>query len=250
MSSFQPIPMASMPLTHDNIFLYSAPGAGKTLFAAGSQKRRTFYFNVENGYKTILTWPGDPEGWFPKCRVDLIDSTPTIKTLDQWLAAWQYLCQNYQRYQVAVVDTATELAKVFMRDHLAKRGKLTAEQQDWGVVLTRLEWFFAEMRNLPMTKIVLAHENVKYNAQTGFNTFGPQFQGAIRFDYAKHFDEIWRLMLIQQQARAADNSIVTQTHRWIQTAPDQNTEGKTRSNALGFYELPQLDAMLLKMQGV
>lgn len=248
--SFQPIPMANMPLTQDSIFVYGAPGSGKTLFAASSQKRKSFYFNVESGYKTILTWPGDSEQLYPKCRVDLIESTPPIKSLDQWLGAWSYLCSNYSRYQVAIVDTATELAKVFMADHIAKRNKVVPELQDWGVVLARLEWFFREMRNLPMTKIVLAHENVKYNNQTGFNTYGPQFQGAIRFDYSKHFDEIWRLMLVQQQARAADNSVVTVNHRWLQTSPDQNTEAKTRSNVLGFYELPRLDDMLLRMQGV
>lgn len=246
--SFQPIPMQQMPLTHDNIFLYSGPGIGKTLFACGSQTRRTFYFNVENGYKTILKWPGDPMGMYPRCRLDLIDSTPVIKTLDQWIGAWTYLCQNHQRYQIAVVDTSTELAKVFMADHLEKKKRVLAEQQDWGFVLSRLEWFFREMRNLPMTKIVLAHENMKYNNATGFNTYGPQFQGAIRFDYAKHFDEIWRMMLTQQQTRAADNSIVTHTMRFIQTSPDMNTEGKTRSNSLAQYELPQLDAMLYKMQ--
>lgn len=248
--SFQPVPLAKMPITQDNIFVYGAPGSGKTLFALGSQKRRCFYFNIENGYKTAMTWPGDAQGYFPRCRTENIHSTPTIKDLDGMLRAWEYLCSHYSNYELAVVDTATELAKVIMADQLRRRGKMLAEQQDWGAVLMRLEWFMKEIRNLPITKIVLAHENVKYNPATGFNTYGPQFQGSIRFDYSKHFDEIWRLMLVQQQQRSADNSIVTTAHRWIQTAPDQNTEGKTRSNTLQFYELPQLDAMLLKMQGV
>lgn len=247
--SFAPILMSNMPISHDNVFIYGAPGCGKTVFAAGSQKRRTFYFNIENGYKSILTWRGDPASGYTGCRPELIHSTPVIKTLEGFLSAWDYLCKNHKNYEVMVFDTATEFAKVVMADNLKRRNKMIPEQQDWGVVQNRLEWLFREMRNLPLTKITLAHENVKVNPATQQFTFGPQFQGQIRFDYAKHFDEIWRFMLVQQQVRDASNSVQTVTHRLLQTAPDQNTEGKTRSNALAFFEYPILDALLYKMQG-
>jgi hypothetical protein len=248
--SFTPIPMASMPNSHDNIFVYGPPGCGKTLFAGGSQKRRMFYLNAENGYKTLKTWPGDAYGYYPKARLDLIVSTPIIKSMAEFVSAYQYLCANYRSFDLVVLDTATELAKTFMSDHLKKRNKILAEIQDWGVILGQLEWIFREIRALPMTKIVLAHENVKLNQATGFNTYGPQFQGAIRFDYAKHFDEIWRMTLVQQQVRDAAGNPTLLDHRLVQTSPDQNTEAKTRSNVLHPRELPQLDAMLDRMQGI
>lgn len=250
MSNFNIIPMDQMPVSHDNIFIYGPPGCGKTLFACGSQKRRTFYFNIENGYKTILTWKGDETGMYPPCNLGLIHSTPYIETYDQYLQAWEFLVRNYKNYDLMVLDTATELANTFMRDHLAKRNKMFAEIQDWGFVLSRLEFFFSKMRSLPMTKIVLAHEGMRENKNTGFNTYGPQFKGQARFEYAKHFDEIWRFLLVQQQMRDANNSVVYKTQRVLQISPDQNSEGKTRANALGTYEFPQLDAMLLKMQGI
>lgn len=246
--AFSPILMSQMPLTQDNIFVYGAPGCGKTIFATNSQTRRTFYFNIENGFKSILTWKGDPALGFVACKPELIHSTPVIKTLDDFLRAWDYLCKNYRNYEIVVIDTATELGKVIMADQLRKKNKVLAEQQDWGAMQQRLEWLFREMRNLPMVKIVLAHENVKQDPLTGLTRFGPQFQGQIRFDYSKHFDEIWRFMLVQQQVRTADNGVATVSHRLIQTAPDQNTEGKTRSNALALFEYPQLDNLLHKMQ--
>lgn len=241
--------LSQMPMTRDNIFLYGDAGVGKSVFACSSQKRRTFVMNIEDGWKSARTWRGTPDGVFPPVQVPLIDVTSRIETGEHFLAAYNYLLQNHSKYQVVVMDTATELQKVLMRGLLKKRNKVIPEIQDWGMVLNQLEFFFAEMRKLPLTKIILGHEVSKFSPNTGFNMFSPSFQGAFKTDFARQFDEIWRIMMVQQQVRAADNSISTITHRWIQTSPDQNTVCKTRSNALAFYELPILDAMLLKMQG-
>lgn len=239
-----------MPSTHDNIFIYADSGVGKTVFSCSSQKRRTLLFNIEDGWKSAKTWQGSPDGVFPPINHNLVHVTERIDSSDKFLAAYNYLLQNVRNYDLVVLDTATELQKVLIRDIINKRKKLIPEQQDWGMALSQMEFFFTQMRMLPLTKIVLAHEQLKYNPNTGYNEYGPSFQGAIRTDFARHFDEIWRLMLQQVQLKDEQNNVHNVTQRWMKIHPDQNSKGKTRANSLAPFEVPVLDNILFKIQGV
>lgn len=202
--------------------------------------------NVDDGYKSAFTFKGDST--FPACDPSMVDVTDAVKDSAGFTAAYQYAVANISRYGIVVLDTATELAKNFLAESCGRRNRVQPEQQDWGFMLSRMDFVLRSLRQLPVTTIVLAHEGLKYNPNTGYNTYGPGFQGQLRHAYNAHFDEVWRMFMVRNQFTAPDGTTQTTDARWLQISPDMNVEGKTRANALHPVELPVLDSLLQRMQ--
>lgn len=244
-----PVRLSDIQNTKWNMFCYAKAGAGKSVFAMSSQVMRTFVFDIDQGVSSGKHFNGTPDGIYQRCRTDMIDVWPDCKTADEFLTAYTWLLNNVRNYQLVVLDTATELQKVIVDDILVKKKQQVATLQDWGVALNKMEYIFRQMRRLPCHTLVLAHEHIKQDPETGKNVFNPAFQGQMKFEFAKHFDEVWRYLIFDQQVRQADNTILTTSHRYLQCKPDQFTEAKDRSDSLLQYELPILDQILMKMSG-
>jgi hypothetical protein len=227
-------------------FVYAKTGAGKTLFSASSQIARTFFFDIDKGLATAKTFQGDTV--FPRPRKDLIHVC-TVNSKDDFMEGLNYLIKNQQYFQLAVVDTATELQKYVVWEIARKAGHVIPAIQDWGQSLGIMEELARIMRDkLPHTSVLWnAHEIVREDPTSRQLMFGPAFQGAFNRDFARHFDWIGHLFLMNQQLRGLDGQVQSQVYRYLNNHADQFTEGKDRFNALQKYEVPVIDQIFGKI---
>ena len=194
-----PISLASISLPKLTACVYGKAGAGKTVFALGGQRARTFVFDVDDGTFSAKAWRGD--GYFPGVRQDLVDVWPQIKSRDEFGRAFKWFMANYRYYGNVVLDTATELQKLFLQEIAEKAGHQIPAQQDWGVGLLVMDHLARTMRGLPLNVIWTCHETMGEEQLTRRLMFRPSFKGAFKEDYARHFDLVARVCLIDSQVK-------------------------------------------------
>jgi hypothetical protein len=234
-----PINLASLQTDFINWLIYGGPGVGKTILGCGSQKFRTFVFDVDDGTFSARTWP--------YVRNDLVDVWP-VKSFDDFMAGLAWIINNISKYQLVVTDTCTELQKQLLDEIRKRKNHKIADQQDWGELLLALDTVFRSFRHLPIHRIFIAHERDFQDPDTGRRMFQPSFQGSFSRDYTKHFDVITRYFLFERQELVPGTEQVGMvTYRLLNCHADQITQAKDRSNSLAKYENPDLDALFAKM---
>jgi len=242
-----PLSLATIQLPKITACLYGKAGVGKTVFACNSQSTRTFVFDIDDGTFSAKAWRGDPATWTPGTRQDLVDVWPRIKTRKEFEAAFGWFLQNHRRYGRVVLDTATELQNLFLQEIAEKAGHQIPAMQDWGVGLLVMEHLARVMRGLPLDVIWNCHEIIAEEATSRRLMFRPSFKGQFKESYAKHFDLIGRLCLVDHQVKAPDGTVHFTPQRFLQCRPNQYIEAKDRSNSLTEMEPPILDYVFGKM---
>ena len=238
----RPVSLAQLTQPYIKTLIYSAPGVGKTILSCTSQRMPTFMFDVDDGAISAKAWHSR-RGTNP----DYVHVWP-VNTYADFIAGFNYLGNHLSTYQLVVVDTATELQQIALDELRNTAGIDVASKREWGIVFTMMDKIARSFHHLPTHVIWTCHEAAKDNEQFHRLMYQPAFQGQFGgFHYAKHFSEIWRYCLIEQQVRLEDNRIRTDVQRVLKCHPDQFTVAKDRSLGLAEYETPDIDYLFSKM---
>jgi len=218
--------------------VYGAAGAGKTIFACSSSVFRTFVFDIDKGLLSAY------QKLSPERR-----QMVTVWSVDRrsdFDAGLNYLHNHIKSYDLAVVDTATELQRLFIAD-MTGSGRM-ARTDEWGKVLLYFEEISRVFRSLQVHSLMLCHENAEINAISKLPKYYPSFQGQFHVQYAKHLDEIWRIFLNKVEVQDPQTgNIVTRYDRWLQCNLTDFAEAKDRSQSLQMYEPADNDAVFSKI---
>jgi hypothetical protein len=239
-----PVSLSSLSQPFIKGCVYGGPSSGKTIFACSSQKMVTFVFDVDDGTISAKAWAQRHNLNTDWCHVW------KVATYADFVAGFDYLVRNLKTYQLAVVDTSTELQQIMLDELRHNAGIDVASKREWGIVFTMMEHAIRQFRHLPLHVLWTAHESEKENEQFHRVMYQAAFQGQFGGPHwPKHFSEIWRYCLFEQQVKieGADNRIQTVTHRKLQCQRDQFTVAKDRSMGLDQYEDPNIDYIFDKM---
>lgn len=219
--------------------VYGPPGCGKTVFSTSSRKMRTFMFDVDVGADAAdayLTSHG-----LDKEKV----TVAKVTTMAEFYEAYDWFSRNMSAFDLVVVDTATELQRLVIREVCQKTGHQTPDQRDWGSVQTMMENITVKFRAMDIHVVFCAHEMSKSDAEGSPQLTRPSFQGAYKTEYARHFSFIGRYMLFHKAA--AEQGKPTTVVRALYFAPDPNCHSKDRSAKLLPWESPDIDAIFAKL---
>lgn len=236
MATTGPISLDQLVSPYIKNLVYGGPGVGKTVFCASSQHYRTFYFDVDDGMLSARRFATRP---------DLIHTWPTRSYAD-FVAGFQYLTTNVGNYQLAVVDTATELQRQMLNELMVRNKRVLPEQRDWGALLLMMEEVARWFRHLPLHVFWTAHEVEKEDEDTKRTMFRPSFQGQFGREYSKHFSGIFRYQVMDQQVREGD-AVKFVSYRMLNCHRDYVVHAKDRSHSLAKFEEPHLDSIIYKM---
>jgi hypothetical protein len=238
-----PVSLGSITSPYIRILTYGGPGVGKSILAMSSQKRMTFAFDVDDGALSAHRYAiknGRDPNW--------VHIWP-VKSSDDFYKGFEWFTANIHRYQLVVVDTATELQQMLLEDARIAANLPIASKREWGMVFTGMENIMRSFRHLPVHVMWVAHETDKEDEYFRRIMYRPSFQGQFGTHCEKHFSEVWRYCLFEQQIRVEgpENRLETVTHRLLQCNRDQFSRAKDRSMSLDPFEPPELDYLLDKM---
>jgi len=224
--------------------VYGPPGCGKTSFATIS-KLSTFILDVDIGVNTTMARRRKLGMALDNVFVWKIQTVGDYDAAIDWLVAKG----NIRYFQLVVIDSATELQRIIIKETADKTKHMTPEQRDWGIIRTVMENTTVMLRYLPCNLIYTCHEIQKFDPTVGNLCWRPSFDGRFAFEYAKHFSFICRLI-----ARAgptgqvdANNNQIMGVQRVLDFGPDPLIHYKDRSSAMNRYEWPVLDDILARM---
>ena len=238
----QPISLNNQTEEFVHMLIYGGPGVGKTVLAGGSQQFRTVVFDVDAGTVSLKTWPT-----IQRQLIQLWPVHPDSGKTD-FMAGMNWLYNNQSKYDLIVIDTATELQKVLLSEITKAYKMVSPDQRCWGEILLLMENITRLFRVMKKHVIFLAHEVKDLDVATNRLMYMPSFQGQYGIQYAKHFDVLGRYAIIDQQIKdPASGAISTQVLRFIQFQRNQFSDAKDRFNTLAAYETPDLDYLIGKM---
>jgi len=164
-------------------------------------------------------------------------SISTINSIGDFDRDLDTFMNNYQRFGLVVVDTASELQRYQLAGQLALQKRMLPQQQDWNVALLRMEQLARAFRALPLHVVWLCHEMQAVDADSGRNVFRPAFQGQFgTLMYHKHFDVIGRVFLHEHVVvNPATNQPERRIQRYLSCAPNPYWETKDRSGSIPEY---------------
>lgn len=230
--------------------VYGGPGVGKTIFAGGSQTRRTLIFDVDKGTMSLASLKTNErlaQGGLPPIQRNLINVWP-VKTYKDFENGLVYLYHNLHHYDLVVVDTLTELQRMIIQEVMAKHNHIVADQRDWGIILSTMEKLTTIFRDLGMHCIMLAHEVEATDQITQARYFRASFKGQFGQEYRKHFSWIARYLLVDRQMQDPQTkAVVTQTIRCLECHRTNANDAKDRSSSLEVYEHPNIDVIFHKI---
>lgn len=218
------------------------PKAGKTCYAMGSALP-TFAFDIDQGMSAAAAH---------RRRLGLpLDNVIvwSVKTSKDFNEGMNYLLANINKFGVCVVDSATELQRMGMREIADKTHRRIAADRDWQDIRLMMEDATVWLRYLPMHVVYTCHEIDKYNSATGQRVWRPSFEGKTATEYARHFDYIARLCAVAVPTGTVDaqgmpiNTVI----RKLNFGPDPYVECGDRSATMQQWEDPNLDAILTRM---
>lgn len=218
------------------------PGCGKTSFAMSSVLP-TFIFDIDQGFNAVIPRRvalGLPLNNFTRC---------SVKTSKDFNEGMQYLLANVNKYGLCVVDSATELQRMGMREIAAKTSRRIAADRDWQDIRLMMEDNTVWLRYLPMHVVYTCHEIDKYDSAKGQKVWRPSFEGRTATEYARHFDYIARLCSVAVPTGTVDATGMPQhtVVRKLNFGPDPYVEAKDRSTAMQQWEDPNIDSILVRM---
>jgi len=241
--AIQPLRLDQVQVPYRKGMIYSGPGHGKTITACSSLTKPTILLDVDNGYDAVYS-----HRLRHGLRMDNVIPLP-ITSMKDHAEAWSWINKNISWIAggIVVLDSATELQRLDMREHISGNKKKYSDQRDWGMVLTDFEDLFADIRHLPFNMVITAHEFNRADVDKGRAQWRPSFQGRFAYEYAKHLSFIGRLQIGYQEFVGANGMPQYQVVRAINFGPDPDIHCKDRSGMLGLYEPPDIDTILWKM---
>lgn len=227
--------------------IYGGPGVGKTILGGTSKRFRTFVFDIDEGISSANAYLTMHGRHTDKERIDF---WPVV-TLADFYRGFDYLMANIKKYDLAVVDTATELQRLIVRHSCELTKHASPERDDWGNVQTISEGITVKFRNhVPLHVLFMCHEMTKADGEDMPSYVRPSFQGAFKSEYARHFSFIGRYMKVQKTVKdEASGKLVTKVTRAIKFGPDPQVHTKDRSMALSDWEEPDVDKIFDKLIG-
>ncbi len=242
-----PVPLRELASGQFSACVYGPPGVGKTTFACGSQKFRTMVLEIDQGTIASLCFTGDAATKIPGTRVDLVNGWRCTSFKDV-LEAHGWLAANPSKYDLVVVDTATELQRMVLAEILAKTQGDVVDQRGWGIALSMMDELTRAFKHLGKHLIFNAHEIQKDDEYERRAMYQPSFQGAFSHMYARHFSVIMRYVLgsvEETDAAGARHLVIT---RALQCHKDKFSHAKDRFSALNMWERPFIDAIIDKVE--
>jgi AAA domain len=219
-----------------NGMVYGGPGVGKTVLTSTSRKLRTFVFDVDDGTVSTKTW----------AALHGIDNDVTIaevRSKADFLDAHDQLVRRIREFDLVVVDTATELQRLILREIQGSTSVL--DQRGWGIGLTAMEKIVSAFRFLPAHVIWTAHEMSKPDAEGMPERYRPSFQGAFKNEHEKHWSIIGRYVLVTKVEKIESGEKAIVQKRAIDFGPTPTAVTKDRSGFLSrdrFVE-PNIDTI-------
>ncbi len=235
-ATMRPTPLREMVGAYVKGVIYGDTGVGKSVFCGSSRYLRTLIFDVDMGVDSVRAWP--------QTNLDTTHRVecPTWKDFEAW---YDWLVTHIGEYDLAVIDTASELQRLLLSEIVSRKRKIIADTQDWGVLLLMMEELCRKVRALPINVLFVTHEKYGEDPETKQWVFRPSFQGQFGDSYGKHFGLIARLQLFDQEVKEGDK-VSRVTHRFLNCQRDQSITAKDRSNSLAKYEPVDIDVVLGK----
>jgi hypothetical protein len=218
------------------------PGSGKTCFALGSALP-TFAFDIDQGMNAAISH---------RIRLGLPLNNVVVwpvKTSIDFNEGMKYLIANESKFGLCVVDSATELQRMGMKEIADSTRRRIAADRDWQQIRLMMEDATVWLRYLKMHVVYTCHEIDRYNSATGQRVWKPSFEGKTATEYARHFSWIARLcaVAIPTGTNDAQGMPINTVVRKLNFGPDPYVEAKDRSTAMQQWEDPNLDAILSRM---
>lgn len=222
--------------------VYGPPGVGKSIFSCGSKSMRTFVIDVDDGMNSVHA-----HRIRNKMSTDLI-TVWTIQSVEEFDKAVDYAVANLDKYDLVVVDSATELQRLVVKEVSEAANILVPGQREWGIIRTLMENPTVRFRYLPIHFLLTAHEIYKFDPDFNRDVYRPSFDGRYAFEYAKHLSYICRYVIYHQKGpNGPDGKPTSVLVRALNFGPDPFCHYKDRSGMMNQWELPDIDAILEKM---
>lgn len=236
-----PQSLASISNPYWKLGVMGPPGCGKSIFAGGSRKRRTFVFDVDEGLNSVLSWRVKNGMDLNSVTVWAIDGPAEFDKALTWLRA------NLKYYDLVVIDSVTELQRKIIKE-IRDQSKLpTLDEKRWGLVRNITEELFFGFRHMPVHVAYTMHEVNKIDPNVQRTKWRPSFDGRTGFEYAKHLSLICRYSLFWGQGPPGqDGKPTQQVIRALNFGPDPDIDFKDRSNSMSQWETPDIDYILDK----
>lgn len=135
--------------------LYGRSGTGKTTFAATFPKPILYIDIKDRGTKSIKGVKG----------IKVLQ----LKSWEQFEEAYWYLKENEGKFKTVVIDTASQLQQMLVREHCEDKPKKSDKrpgdwgsmtQSDWGQVGGMLNEWLENFRDLPLNTVIIAQDKV------------------------------------------------------------------------------------------
>lgn len=228
-----------------NCIIYGGPGVGKTCCAATAPPPILF-LDCDEGLETLRSI--DPETAKKVGIKDLneiyFESIRSLKDiLAQILQVKEQCAVQPGFYNTVVCDNLTELQRVLMNDILRSQDRVLPQQQDWGIILQRMQTIVREIRNLPVNSIFLAHERQKEHG------IGPALSGQIEVELAGYVDLMARYTLVEKEVAGPDGKPVVKQVRKLRCQPLLGVNpvaAKARGWKFSDWENPNITELIMK----
>lgn len=241
-----PIPLSQVAINPIMALLYGGAGAGKTVFSTNSQRWRTLLIDIDKGSLSARCNIGFPATGTLGTRLDLV-SVKECYTFNDVLEAHSWAASHIRDYDLIVVDTATELHRMVMHEVASAAKIVVPSQREWGIVLNMMDDLARAFKELGVHIIWTAHEMTTVDEFTGMPMARPAFQGSFKEMYARHFSNIIRYVVHNEEVVNAAGQRETQAVRALMCQTSPTAHGKDRSGALDMWEHPNLDAIMDKI---
>lgn len=234
----EPLSLEELDTPYWRSVYYGGPGTGKTVFASRSQRFKTFVFDVDDGMNSARAFM-TKNGLSTKG----VKFWP-VRSFADFCRAFDWIDAKQRDWDHCVVDTATELQRILLREVMQQTGHTTADQRDWGNILRMMEDLTVRFRHMELHVTFLAHQMSKADSQDEAEKIRPSFEGAFKEAYAKHFSIIGRMVMVPQKDKATQE--VKAVHA-VNFGPTTNSHFKDRSCSLNLWEEPDIDAIFEKI---
>lgn len=219
-----------------NGVIFGAPGVGKTSVTC-TDTAKVFVFNVDKSLNAAKQRRKELDLPFDHIKYADINSVNDFDEASEWFN------KNIRQFNRVVIDSATELQRMIIRETCATNKVVVPGWDEWNVVRQITERLLVEFRELPIDVVYTAHETNKKGQ------WRPAFDGEFKTDYARHVDYICRYVMVWSNIKTEENPTGTDTLvRSLQFGPHPLTETKDRSRAMGHWENPDLDNILMRMR--
>jgi AAA domain len=237
----------SKTTSYFNCILYGPPGCGKTTCAA-TAPAPVLFLDCDEGLETLRSMDAETarkigikdlnEIYFETIR-SLKDILVQINRVKEECAAspghWATVC----------LDNLTELQRILMNDILRSQERVLPQQQDWGVILQRVQTIVREVRNLPCHSVFIAHERQTENGIT------LALSGSIETEIHGFVDLVARYTLVEKEIPGPDGKPSLRQVRKLRCQPllgVNPVRAKTRGWKLDEWEEPHLGHIIDKLR--